>query len=129
MSRLTASPLFLFALLPQVFKESGHGAPHVETQEEVRQPGSQLLLQCRHPCIALSSSCQVCKCTQLQHPCSIRDNPSRCCSQGLAGKTFALGARTICGQAVMYTVQGVRNGSHDAHVTVFYGDPKEHSKY
>ncbi len=49
--------------------------------------------------------------------------------QHLAGKTFPLGARTIRAQAVMYAVQGVKNGAHDAHITVFFGDAKEHSKY
>ena len=83
MSSLTASPLFLFALLPQVFKETGHGAPHVETQEEVRQPGCPIAAAVQHPCITLNSSCQVCKCTQLQRPCSIRDNPSRYCNTAL----------------------------------------------
>lgn len=49
--------------------------------------------------------------------------------EGLAGKTFALGARTVHGNAVMYAVTGVKNGSHEAHITVFYGDPKLHSEY
>ena len=66
----------------KIFKESGHGGPHVETAEE-----------------------------------------------GLTGKSFTLGARQIKGQAVMYLVNGVRSGSHPAHITVFYGDPTEHSKY
>jgi hypothetical protein len=50
--------------------------------------------------------------------------------KGLTGKTFSLGARTVKGQAVMYVVQGVKMQSgHDAHITVFYGDVKEHAKY
>ena len=50
--------------------------------------------------------------------------------KGLAGKTFPLGARTVRGQAVMYTVQGVKTQSgHAAHITVFFGDAAEHAKY
>ena len=49
--------------------------------------------------------------------------------EGLAGKTFTLGSRQTKDQAVMYLVNGVKNGSHSAHITVFFGDPKEHSKY
>ncbi len=49
--------------------------------------------------------------------------------EGLAGKTFRLGARQVHGQAVMYLVEGVMNGSHQAHITVFYGNASEHSKY
>ena len=49
--------------------------------------------------------------------------------EGLAGKTFQLGERQILGKAVMYLVKGVKNHSHPAHITVFFGDPSEHSKY
>ena len=49
--------------------------------------------------------------------------------EGLAGRTFQLGARQVLGRAVMYLVEGVQNGAHPAHITVFFGDPAEHSKY
>jgi hypothetical protein len=49
--------------------------------------------------------------------------------EGLAGKTFSLGAREVRGNAVMYVVNGVKNGAHAAHITVFYGDAAEHSQY
>jgi hypothetical protein len=35
----------------------------------------------------------------------------------------------VKGSAVMYAVPGVKNGPHDAHVTVFYGNASEHSKF
>ncbi len=68
----------------------------------------------------------------LLHECSralITPLSHRFVGQGLAGKTFSLGARMVKGSAVMYAVPGVKNGPHDAHVTVFYGDASEHSKF
>jgi len=49
--------------------------------------------------------------------------------EGLAGKTYKLGDRQVLGKAVMYLVEGVKNGTHPAHITVFFGDPSEHAKY
>ena len=50
-------------------------------------------------------------------------------AEGLAGKTFSLGARQVKDKAVMYVVNGVKNGAHPAHITVFYGDPAQHAGY
>ena len=51
----------------------------------------------------------------------------------LEGKTFYLGKRSIkeIGKnvAVMYDVPGVRNGRFVAHLTAYFGPPKESKKY
>lgn len=52
---------------------------------------------------------------------------------GLTGKTFRLGARSLTqvdsNVAVTYEVIGVNNGAFPAHFTVYFGPPKQASKY
>ena len=62
--------------------------------------------------------------------CNDRDPHVETPEENLTGKTFSLGRRyekTIRGcSVVMYDITGVSNGSHPAHITVYFG-PKENA--